>query len=108
MSAAEAKTDAGTTERVVVRCCKCNAVVSERGSRKHRRRTRKHSSQRPPLLRPKVPYDLQPPYAVIAGFPEYKTDYMQFGNYPVDEMAFVRSCRQEPLACGVGRNGLDY
>lgn len=78
-------------------------------------------------------YDLQPPYAVIAGFPEYKTgqstadsvyfqiealsfqrcgsflsDYMQFGNYPVDEMAFVRSCRQEPLACGVGRNGLDY
>ncbi|KAF4721219.1 hypothetical protein FOZ62_032393, partial [Perkinsus olseni] len=69
-----------------------------------------HSSQRPPINRPKVPYDLQPPYAILGGFPEYKTgcylgdapvaslalDYMQLGNYPEDEMAFMPCWKQGP------------
>ncbi|KAF4695335.1 hypothetical protein FOZ62_012172 [Perkinsus olseni] len=81
----------------VVRCCKCNAVVSDAGSRRSKRRSRRrHSSQRPPINRPKVPYDLQPPYAILGGFPEYKTDYMQLGNYPEDEMAFMPCWKQGP------------
>ncbi|KAF4705852.1 hypothetical protein FOZ63_004443, partial [Perkinsus olseni] len=103
MPSAEAKESESSAEHVV-RCCKCNAVVSDAGSRRSKRRSRRrHSSQRPPINRPKVPYDLQPPYAILGGFPEYKTgcylddppvaplvlDYMQLGNYPEDEMAFM-------------------